>query len=783
MKKLSCLATLLLFGLAGCDQATMNDVKGNRNLDDASAHLVFELDESGTSYVVKSHKDNPVNLVIPNQYNDLPVVGVKEKALYGCQSLQTLVISDNLDIGSQAFAFCYHLHKVTIGQVGTLPTNTFQRDFRLTEIVNHSGITLTDYVMTTGNNSHTLGQYVANIVDDEKDGGVFAKDDKGFITYTYSYKSTSSSEPEDKVLAVDYLGEEKNVQLPSGYSMGNGCFAYSTNVTSFTGSIVALYGFYGCNTLNKVSASLVQDFAFYDCYNLVQFKAPADLYLMGVALNITSGNNPYTFGGCGKLVEIIYPGTKYNIIAGDWKYGHIAQYAKQVIKNESDSKITEVEGDYYYDNIFLTTTNEVANTRTATSIYYYSDVSFGGDALYRTHCKELHIGADLLTVPTEYSSFGSAIQKFVVDENNTEFSSDDNGVLYNKDKTTIICYPKNNAAESFAIPASVTTVGENAFSGAPLTEITGGENVTLFEEGSMKCGIEQFVVSDTARYSGAFDDSTFVVKASEYPNYTFTDDCIIKNTTLIKYRGKAESFTTLQGVTVIGASAFSGNTTIKDLVISDEVISIGTYGCLNMKVEKLTIGKNVTSIGKYAFAGLTELLILNYNAEACTSVTTHRPTVGALRDYGPFTDSGSSLGLEVKIGSEVKSLPDYLFTDLVNIYDLFIPNNVETLGKYVFYYCSTLYRVVVGNQIKGTIPEGLFSGCANLKFICFEGAVTSIPNNAFTNTNVLNLLVVNSISLRSDSPLKSATMHTYDQTGQKNNSWRYDGDGYPMFNK
>jgi len=56
----------------------------------------------------------------------------------------------------------------------------------------------------------------------------------------------------------------------------------------------------------------------------------------------------------------------------------------------------------------------------------------------------------------------SGLTTISVDSANTAYSSD-NGVLYNKDKTTLILYPQRKADVSFTIPSSVTSIGDMAF--------------------------------------------------------------------------------------------------------------------------------------------------------------------------------------------------------------------------------------------------------------------------------------------------------------------------------
>ena len=57
---------------------------------------------------------------------------------------------------------------------------------------------------------------------------------------------------------------------------------------------------------------------------------------------------------------------------------------------------------------------------------------------------------------------GTSIGSFKVEEGNENYSSDENGVLYNKDKTTLIRYPENAPAD-FVIPETVTELGDFAF--------------------------------------------------------------------------------------------------------------------------------------------------------------------------------------------------------------------------------------------------------------------------------------------------------------------------------
>ena len=76
-----------------------------------------------------------------------------------------------------------------------------------------------------------------------------------------------------------------------------------------------------------------------------------------------------------------------------------------------------------------------------------------------------------VTIPDNVTSIGQGafewcekLTSFVVTDNNPQFCSMD-GVLFNKDKTTLICFPISKAVSSYVIPNSVTSIGLSAFGG------------------------------------------------------------------------------------------------------------------------------------------------------------------------------------------------------------------------------------------------------------------------------------------------------------------------------
>ena len=85
----------------------------------------------------------------------------------------------------------------------------------------------------------------------------------------------------------------------------------------------------------------------------------------------------------------------------------------------------------------------------------YSD----NDAVYST----LYIPKTVESI--DYSAFFNIyISKFVVDEENPNYLSDENGVIFNKDKTTLFRAPEEINLETYEVPEGVIRINNHAFS-------------------------------------------------------------------------------------------------------------------------------------------------------------------------------------------------------------------------------------------------------------------------------------------------------------------------------
>ena len=177
-----------------------------------------------------------------------------------------------------------------------------------------------------------------------------------------------------------------------------------------------------------------------------------------------------------------------------------------------------------------------------------------------------------ITIPNgvthiEGSAFSGCerLKKFVVSKENKSFSVID-GILFNKDRTTLICYP-NAKSDVCKIPNSVTSIGGDAFRGCTgLTSITIPNSVTNIGE-------------------RAFASCT------DLTNVTISNN-----------------------VTSIERSAFAACTRLTSVTIPDNVTNIGEFAFANCyRLTNVTIPNSVTNIGEGAFGGCKNLEKIHNN--------------------------------------------------------------------------------------------------------------------------------------------------------------------------
>ena len=152
------------------------------------------------------------------------------------------------------------------------------------------------------------------------------------------------------------------------------------------------------------------------------------------------------------------------------------------------------------------------------------------------------------------------------------------GVLYNKNKTKLICYPEGKTDKTFNIPNSVTTIDSSAFDGNDyLTDVKISSNVTE-------------IADDTFNNCRSLTNITISNSVTVIGNRAFANCESLKSVAIP------------DSVTLIGENAFNGCKSIKSVKMPDKVTKIEREAFNNCELLKaITIPSTVKSIGYCAF--------------------------------------------------------------------------------------------------------------------------------------------------------------------------------------
>ncbi|MBR6067531.1 MAG: leucine-rich repeat protein, partial [Bacteroidales bacterium] len=489
------------------------------------------------------------------------------------------------------------------------------------------------------------------------------------------------------------------------------CTSFSTlnigeNVENIPG-----YAFYGCTGLSEItipdSITSIGEMAFYGCTGLTTMNFNAkNCTTMGSSSNLVFYNcTSFSTLNIGENVENI-PGYAFRGCSG--------------LETITIGNSLESIGDYAFDNCSSLTAVYISN------ISQWCAISFAG-------------------LSTNANPLGLAHNLYINNELVTDL------VLPNT-ITEIKPYVFKNATclTSVTIPSSVTSIGYQAFYGCSnlttvnfnaencttmgsssspvfynctsFSTLNIGENVENIPEYAFKgcSGLETITIGNSLESIGdyAFSNcssltAVYISDISQWCAISFAD------------------LSTDANPLGLAHNLYIDNELVTDLVLPNTITEIKSYAFKNATcLTSVTIPSSVTSIGSQVFYGCSNITIVNFNAENCT-------TMGTLSSPVFFNNTSITT---LNIGERVKSIPDYAFSNCYALTEITIPDSVTSIGQKAFYACSGLTTLNFNAKnctVMGSSNSHVFDNCTSLSTLNIGENVKILPDCAFYNCSAL----------------------------------------------
>lgn len=309
------------------------------------------------------------------------------------------------------------------------------------------------------------------------------------------------------------------------------------------------------------------------------------------------------------------------------------EYNYEVL-NDNTIRITKYKGE--------NTTITIPSTIVGRKVTRIADKAFVDSSL-----RSVSIPSTVTAIGVDAFTDCSSMKEILVDSENKNYSSVD-GLLFNKEKTALICCPKGRY--DAYVPYGVKNIRQKAFS---------------------NCGRLRSIYIPT---------SVKEISSNAFEHCKALKKVVVPSS-----------------VKKIGAGAFNDCVGLEKVILPNTITTISSKTFQNcIKLQKITIPKSVKSIGSYAFDGCNGLLSLTIP--------------GTVTTVGSYAFSNCDYLSKVEIGTGVKTIGKAAFSGSQALKSVKFSSTVKTIGEEAFYKCTSLKAVRVPKTVTkiGTKAFGFY---------------------------------------------------------------------------
>ena len=341
--------------------------------------------------------------------------------------------------------------------------------------------------------------------------------------------------------------------------------------------------------------------------------------------------------------------------------------------------------------------------------------------------------------------FCAKLKEISVDEANECYCAND-GILYSKDMTTLVCYPQSKGETSFTVPEGITEIGSAALYNTGLSDITFPstlEKTNYFSLGDLE-DLTKADLSETA--------------LTEIGLFTFSGCSSLSEVLL------PDTLYSING------GAFYNCKSLKEITLPESLEYVGQYAFMDTGLTSIEIPESVTEIGYCAFGYYTDeygserasssfTIIGQYSSAAYTYCTDTDEEYGYANEFtfmtpeqaqeqsellaqerfteGSYeyaivgdgavitlcTSADSIIDVPAELGGyPVTAIYPIAFSSL-NATEITLPDTITDIRTMAFYNCAYLQSLTLPQSVK-SIGNNAFDSCTGLETIDLGGAET-----------------------------------------------------------